>query len=186
MPSFETRITRLWWIPLITGLLCLGLGVWCLVSPLTSIPFMAYAFAGVLCVAGLFNIWFSVANANIAPNWGWALALGLLEIVAGGWMFCLSPAEAEITFVWIIGIWLLVVSINAICETCMLGGGRSWGWSIFTALLLVATIIFAVFLLSSPMMTIMAGWLYLGISLITFGVYRICVSFKVRSISRII
>lgn len=93
METLKFGITRYWWIPMLTGVIALGLGIWCLCSPVTSVPVMAYIFAALICIAGIFNLAFAAFNHRIAPNWGWSLALGLLDLVAGIWMLTLPEEE---------------------------------------------------------------------------------------------
>lgn len=183
MGKLGLRITRYRWIPLVTGLIAIGLGIWCLCSPVTSVPVMAYIFAGLLCVAGIFNFAFAYINSRIAPNWGWSLALGILDLVAGIWMLCLPEEELAVTFVIVLGIWLLCVAINAICETFVLSTTSIW-WTIFSVFMLVITIYFAIVVISSPVVMAVTGWLYLGISLITYGIFRMAVYGNLRRIDK--
>lgn len=184
MVDFTRGITRFWWIPMLTGIIAVALGIWCLCSPVTSIPVLAYIFAALICLAGVFNLTYAFVNRMGAPNWGWALALGLLDLLAGIWMFTLPEEELAVTFIIVLGIWLICVAINAICETFVLSSGSAV-WAVISIILLIATIWFAVMFLSSPMTMAVAGWIYLGISLITFGVFRISISCRVKKINRL-
>lgn len=184
MKSFEFQITRHRWIPMVTGLISVVLGIWCLCSPVTSVPVMAYLFAAVLCVAGLFNLVFAAINSRVMASWGWALALGLLDIVAGVWMFCMPEAELALMFVIVLGIWLVCVSINAVCEAFMMSSGSSFWWTFLSIVLLCVTIYFAILVISSPSAMAVAGWLYLGISLIAYGTFRMSVSWQLGQLNR--
>lgn len=183
MTKSKFGITRHLWIPLLVGIISIGLGIWCLCSPVSSIPVMAYIFAGILCVAGVFNVTFAFINRRIFSQWGWSLAMGILDIVAGIWMFCLPQAELSLMFIIVLGIWLVCVAINAICETMTLSSD-SVGWTIVAVLLLILTIYCAVVVLSSPAAMAVMGWMYLGISLIAFGVVRIALYGRLRKIIR--
>jgi uncharacterized membrane protein HdeD (DUF308 family) len=134
-------------------------------------------------VAGVCNLAFVAFNGRRAPNWGWALALGLLDMIAGIWMLSLPEEELAVTFIIVLGIWLLCVAINAICETFVLSSASVW-WTIFAVIMLVATIYFAIMFLSSPLTMAVAGWLYLGISLIAFGAFRISVSCRLHQLNK--
>lgn len=173
-------MSRLWWVPLITGLICLGLGIWTLCCPAQSLPILAYTFAGCLIAAGVLNVGYAFIGTGL-PNWGWSLVLGLLELVAGVWMFSLPTLEVTETFIFIIGIWLLVAAINSVGEASMLSVISGWGL-VWMILLLIATVFLVVIFLTSPIEGGIVSWLWLGISLITFGVYRICLSFSLRKL----
>lgn len=179
----KTKLTRIWWVPLFTGLLAVVLGVWSLFSPMQSLTAFAYAFACCLSLAGLFNCIYAGFNSRAHSGWGWSLALGLLEIVSGVWMFCLPEAVLVQTFVYIIGIWLLVAAINSICEACLFAGYNAF-WMLLMIVMLVAAVIFAVIFLSNPVMTGVAVWVWLGLSLILFGIYRLTFAFHIRKMIR--
>ncbi len=182
MKNFIGSLTRFWWAPLVTGLISIGLGVWCLCSPVTSVPVLAYIFAAFICLAGVFNVVHALMNRGISHHWGWALALGLLDLVCGIWLLTLPEEELAVTFVIVLGIWLVCITINAICETFVLGSGSVW-WTIFAIILLAVTIWFAFLLLSSPVSMALAGWIYLGISLIAFGVFRLTVAGRIKQLN---
>lgn len=172
MENLNFGITRFRWIPLLSGIIAIGLGIWCFCSPVTSIPVMAYMFAAIICLAGVFNLTFAAVNRRHFPNWGWSLALGILDLLAGIWMLCLPEEELAITFVIVLGIWLVCIAINAICESFVISN-NSVLWTIFAIVMLIVTIYFAALVLSSPLSMALAGWVYLGISLISFGIFRI-------------
>ena len=50
--------------------------------------------------------------------------------------------------------------------------------------MLVATIYFAIMFISSPVSMAIAGWLYLGVSLITSGVFRISISYRIKQLNK--
>lgn len=181
---FKGGITRFWWIPLITGLLSIAIGVWCLCSPVESLTVLAYFFAGAICVAGLFNLAFAYSNSDRFPGWGWSLGLGILEVVCGIWMIFLPQPLITTVFIYVVGIYLVFAAINAICDACTFYGYSSdwFGW-IMAVLLL--TLLFAVVFMAGPIAGGIAVWIYIGISFITFGIYRLILSAKIRRINRL-
>lgn len=180
---FKGGVTRYWWLPMITGLLSIGIGVWCLCAPAESLPVLAMAFAWVLAIAGVFNLIFAFSNSSRYPGWGWSLAMGLLELVCGVWMLCMPTPVLTSTFMWIVGFYLLFAVINAICDACTFYGYASdwFGW-ILAALLI--TMLFAVLFLSGPVLGGIAVWIYIGVAFIMFGIYRILLAGKIRKINR--
>jgi hypothetical protein len=178
-------LTRLWWVPLITGLVSMGFGIWCVFSPESSLPVLAYAFAGCLCAAALLNLIYSCVNARFNPGWGWGFALGVLEMVAGVWLFTLPEMLLVQTFIFVIGVWILVVAINSICEACIFAS-YSPLWMVWMILLLIATVVFSIIFLSNPVAGGVAVWLWIGLSLILFGLYRIVFAFRIRHLNRYI
>lgn len=118
-------------------------------------------------------------------NWGWSLALGIIEIVCGVWLLTLSPEMLAMAFAYAAGIWILIAAINGVCEAALFSR-YSVAWTIWMVLLLIATVIFGVYFLMIPLAGGIAGWLWIGISLVCFGVWRISLAFKIRSLNKAI
>lgn len=181
--DLKSRLHLLWWIPTITGILSIALGVWCFCSPATSLPIFAIFFACILMLAGIMNLGYAISNRKNNTNWGWSLAMSLVELICGIWLYTMPVAQLTVVFVYAIGFWLIFVAINSICESATLAR-YGWGWSILMILLLIATLVFAFYFLSDPLLGMEAGWLWIGISFITFGIYRLCLSYKLGAINR--
>lgn len=181
--TFEGGITKYWWIPLITGLLAIGLGVWCLCAPLQSLPVLAYTFAWLLTAAGVLNLGFATVNTSRYPGWGFVLGLGILEVICGVWMLCLPSAAITTVFMYVVGIYLICAVIAAIIDSCTMYGFSNdfFGWIL--AILLI-TLFFAVIFMSGPIVGGVAVWMYIGIGLICFGIYRLFFAARVRRINR--
>lgn len=178
-PSMGAGVPRLWYVPLITGLLSIGFGIWCLCSPSSSLPVFAYIFAAAIVVAGIANVGYAGFTSSFSRNWGWSLALGLLEIVGGTWLFFLPSPVLTDAFIFTIGILILVGAINSIAEACYLSSFSGAG-VVWMILMLLITIIFAVIFLSNPIAGGVVVWLWIGISLIAFGVFRIMLSMMLK------
>lgn len=178
--QFTKGIHRVWWVPLITGLVAIALGVWCFCRPEASLSIFGYVFSGCLIFAGCLNIGYSMVNTRLHSNWGWSLVLGILEVICGVWLFSLSPEAMAISFAYAAGIWMLVVAINSIGEATYFSR-YGVGWTIWMIILLVATIFFAAYFLFIPFYGGLVGWIWIGVSLLCFGVWRIALAFRLRS-----
>lgn len=181
--TLKGKIARLWWFPFITGLLSVGLGIWCLLSPESSLTVLAYVFTAILLVAGCMNITYGIFNNAPHSNWGWSLALGFIEVILAIWLYALPAATLVTAFIFGVGIYLIFIAINAICEAFMLSS-YSKEWTAVLILFLLATIIFAFIFLAGPIAGGIAVWLYIGISFITFGCYRMGLAFKLNRINK--
>lgn len=181
--TFRTGLTRYWWVPLITGLIFIAFGIWCFIDPGPSIEVMAYCFCAGILAAGVLDIAFSIANRLINPNWGWRLAMGLLEIALGVWLICLPAAVLAVSFIYAVGIWMIVVAINSVCESAMLapymGGAVVW-----MIIALIATIVLASIFIYNPLIGGVTVWLWLGLSLLVFGIYQVSMSVSLKTINR--
>lgn len=177
------RLARLWWIPLVTGIICIGLGIWTFCCPVESMIVLAYTFAFCMIVAGCLDLGYAFANTSAAPNWGWSLALGIIEVIFGIWLLSMPAGVLTVAFMYAVAIWILIVSINAICEACSLSG-FSTGWLVIMIILLLATIFFAVYILCNPILGGIAVWLWIGMSFVVYGVYRIVFATQIRKLLR--
>lgn len=166
-----------------TGLLAVGLGIWCLCSPVESLPVLAYAFAIIFTAAGFFNCVFALINSRFLPGWGWALALGILELVLGVWMLCLPQASLTETFMYVVGFYILFAVINGICEACSVWNG-AFSWAGWLVALLLVTLIFTIIFITGPIVNGIAVWLWIGLSFIFFGIYRMVIAFAIRKLNR--
>ncbi len=78
---------------------------------------------------------------------------------------------------------MLVVAINGIGEAAFFSR-YSTAWTVWMIILLVATIFCAGYFLFNPVMSGIMGWFWIGFSLIFFGIWRIALSFRLRSFTR--
>lgn len=180
---YESGVGGFWWLPLLSGLICVGLGLWTLFSPASAMIVLAYTFAVCLVLTGGLNVGLSVALSKITPGWGWSLALGLLELVAGIWLLALPEVTVVSTFVFVAGFFIIVAAINSLCEAFALSFYSGW-WVLWSILLLIATIVLAIIFVSNPIGGGVIVWLWIGLSFITFGVYRVTFAFGLRSVMR--
>ena len=173
-------LTRYWWVPLITGLICIGLGIWTLCSPVESIKILAYAFAVCFAAAGIFYIVFSCMASRFTSDWGWGLAMGILEVIGGVWLLMLPAPQLEVAFIYIVGFWILFAAISSVSVAFAMPGGGAW--TVWAVLLLIATIIFGVIFLTNPLAGGVAVWIWLALSLIVFGVYRLVFAGRLKTL----
>lgn len=176
---YNGGVTKMWWIPLVTGLLAIGVGIWCFFAPAATLTVLAWFFAAAITAAGVLNISYGIANTHPHSNWGWSLALGILEIICGIWLFMMPEAQLITVFIYTVALYLIFVCINAICESFVLAGfARDWlAWML---LFVFASLVFAIIFLAGPIANGIAVWLYIGISFIAYGIYRIMLAFKLR------
>lgn len=180
--NFVRSIGRMWWVPLLTGLIAIGLGIWSLCSPIESMAVFAYTFAAIMLIAGVLNLVYAFSSR--AVNWGWTFVLGLLEVAGAVLLFTMTPGEIGPAFAWCVGLWLIFACIFSMCDAISVSGGRSAGWVALCIIMLVLVIIFGFMFLFNPIVTMEAGWLYLGISLIVFGIFRLVLATKIYSLRK--
>lgn len=96
--NFLDGISRYWWLPLLTGLLCIALGLWTIFAPSSALPAMAFAFAYCLIALGIFDGLWGLTTTRVNPSWGWDVCLAVIDIIAGVWMLTLDPTQMTIAF----------------------------------------------------------------------------------------
>ncbi len=174
-------ITRYWWLPLVTGLVCIGLGLWAILSPSTSLPIMAMAFAIGLLVLGFFDGVWGISTSKHNPSWGWDLCFAVIDIIGGIWMLTLTPAMMTMAFLYIIGIWLIFAAFNGIGQIFSVSMFNPVA-SIFAGILLAFTLFLGFWLIFNPIGLSVTAWIWLGIGLLCYGCYRIAFAFRIKQI----
>ena len=107
-------VSRYWWIPMLTGLLAIGFGIWCLSDPSQSLPILAYVFAACMCGAGVLNFTFAFSVSGLYSQWVWMIVM-LFCTIGFSMIFLVNPVESlYIEWVWL-GISLLTYGIYRIC-----------------------------------------------------------------------
>lgn len=177
--------SRYWWMPLITGLLSVGIGIWCLANPGASLPVLAYTFALVICAVGFLNTTFALLSMGSVSGWGFKLLVGVLEIICGVWMLMMPEASMVTTFIYGIGFYLVFVALNAVCEAVLYYGDTKY-WLAMLLSFILCTLILAVIFLAGPLAGGIAVWLYIGIAFITFGIYRMLLSIKIYQANKLL
>ncbi len=177
--------SRYWWLPVITGLLSIGLGIWCLCSPGTSLPVLAYTFAIVICAVGFLNTIFALLSIGSISGWGFKLLVGVIEIICGVWLILLPEAAMVSAFIYGIGFYLIFVTLNAISEEILYYGDTKY-WLAMLLSFIVCTLILAIIFLAGPLAGGIAVWLYIGIAFICFGIYRVLLGCKICQANRML
>lgn len=174
-------ITKYWWLPLLTGLICLGFGIWSICAPGTALPIIAAAFAIGLIIVGVFDGIWGISTSKFNPGWGWDICIAILDIIAGVWMLCMSPENMTLTFLYIVGIWMIFAAFNGI--------GTMFAVSVYNpvaticaVILLIATLICSFWLLVNPIGLGVTAWVMVGIALCCYGIFKIAFAFKVKSL----
>ena len=183
--SILKNVARFWWLPMITGILSVILGIWCLANPETSLPVMAYTFALVIACIGFLNVTFGLFNIGGLAGWGYKLFMGIIELICGIWMLLLPEPSMVSAFIYGIGFYLIFIALNAVGESFLYYGNTKY-WLAMLLSFIVCTLILAVIFLAGPLAGGIAVWLYIGIAFITFGIYRMLVSVKIYQANKAI
>lgn len=168
-----------WWISLLIGLLSVGLGIWCLFAPGSTLIALTVLFVINFLVGGVFEIIFAISNRKM-QGWGFTLAGGIIDLLFGIFLFILPPFATTVTLILFVGFWILFRSIWAIGVSVDLQrlGVKGWGWLLALAIL---GILFAVLFILNPAFG--AGYIvaFAAMSFVFYGAFRIYLAFKLKS-----
>lgn len=176
------RAVKNWWVSLLVGIIAVLLGTWCLFTPLTT--FVALTLIFVICffIGGISEIVFAVSNRNVLRNWGWSLAMGIIDFIFA--IVLLSNMEiAPILFCYLIAFWILIQSIWAVGMSLDLQQykGIGWGWLLALSIL---GILFALVLLFQPAIAGLFAAYIIAFSFLSYGIFRIYLAFRLKSLHK--
>lgn len=171
-----------WWISLLVGFIAIILGAICIIVPKITLVTLSYLFIGAFILSGIIKIIFALSYRYRINDWGFTLAIGIMEILFAIILLIL-PRNVIITFlVYLIGFVMLFHAIKAIIESVRLHQMKieKTGWLIAIA---IASLVFSLFFLLSPI--IFKGVFIViltAILFIIYGIVKISLAFSMRSI----
>lgn len=173
------KAVKYWWLSLIIGLLALGIGIWCIFKPLEALLTLTILFVAGFIIVGIMEIIFAISNRNTINGWGWTLASGIIDLALGLILLWL-PIETPLIMIYFVGFWIMFQSVWAIGTAVDLQKMNVSGWGWLLALAILGLIFSFVFILSPGFG---GGFIVvlMSISFIMYGIFRIYLSFKLKS-----
>ena len=172
-----------WYIPLVVGLLFIGLGIWTIFRPAESYLGLAILFIIAFIVGGLLEIIFAISNKDELDHWGWELAGGILSFVIGIIM-AMKPELSMITLPFYISFVIMFRSIMAISSSMELKKYGVMDWGNLMAMGILG-LIFSFILLWNPMFAGLTIVVWTGLALITIGGYGIYYALKLQKLHKV-
>jgi uncharacterized membrane protein HdeD (DUF308 family) len=177
--EFAAKLAKLWWLPLLRGVLLVIIGLYALLTPGMTV-------AALMRVAGVFIILdgFLAVAAGIAgetSSRGWTIARGAVAILVGVFVFAHPYAIAGIAATVLLTIIALVIVVAGVME--IVGAVRDRhkiegeGWLILGGALAV---LFGVLVFIAPLSFGRLIVQILGVYAIIFGISLVSVAFRVR------
>ena len=158
---------KFWYIPLIIGILFLGIGIWVLTTPIKSYLGLSVLFSISFFVSGVFEVFFSISNRKTMDSWGWSLAMGILNLVIGVLLLS-TPSISIITLPLYVGFVLLFRGLMAISLSYELKDYGIIDWGNLLAIGILSTI-FAIILLWNPLLAGMTIVIWTALAFLTMG-----------------
>ncbi len=174
---------RFWWISLLMGILSIVAGICCFATPAGSLAVLTAFFIALLIVGGIGNIAFAAINCRNTSFWGWSLARGIIELLFGIWLLLIPLPVVTAILVYLIGLWMLFHSILGICESSAFSAlpVKGWGWLLACNVL---SLLCAFLFLTLPAFGGAFLLVYIGLSFVLYGLFRIVLAFHLRKINR--
>ena len=171
---------KYWYLPLIIGLVFIVLGIYSLMSPAASFLALSLFFSLSFIFSGVGEIIFSITNKDEIDNWGWSLTLGIMTALIG-LLLIQNPELSVTTLALYIGFVVLFKSIGAVSYAMDLKkyGIKDWGNLMAIGVL---GIIFSLILLWNPLFAGMTAVIWVGIALISLGLFNVYLSLKLKKL----
>lgn len=169
------NVSRGWWVVLLTGVISVVIGGLVLSIDWT-VSDLAVFLGALLLFRGIFMM-FSVPVDGAGR--GWSVAVGVVEALVGlaVWVW---PGPTLLVIAFFIGWYVLFSGIMTIAGAV---SGRGvipyWGWMLGFGIL---EILFALWLLARPGLTLVAIVLAIGLWSIIYGVVQIVLSFEIKNL----
>lgn len=179
--QLERTLRRVWWLPVLRGILLLVLGLLLMAQPAASVAVIVWLFGVFAIVDGVVAVVQGLANRGV-PGWTWWVAEGLAGLAVGVVVVVWPGPTARVLF-FLLAAWLLVLGVISIIGAVALSRARDAGWHWPLAFGLVCTL-FAVLLIARPQTSVAVFGVVLGLFAFVGGALNLVSGFAVRQLTR--
>jgi uncharacterized membrane protein HdeD (DUF308 family) len=170
-------LARNWWLVALRGVFAILFGIVALVAPGATLLTLVIFFSAYMLVDGITEIVAAVRAAERHERWGYLLAAGLLNILVGVLAF-LMPGSTLLAFIYLIAAWALVTGGLMIAAAFRLHLDHGRWWLVLGGVL---SVLFAIALVISPILSLLVLTYWMGGYAIAFGVFMLILAFRLRS-----
>jgi uncharacterized membrane protein HdeD (DUF308 family) len=171
------RLDTNWWVPLVFGLISVGLGIWLFLEPNLAIQTVAIILAIDIIIFGVVLI-----MAGFALGSGVAVTIllviaGALSIVAGAMLLTAPQLQRAETVVFVAGLFFLFTGVIEAVSS-LFRRAEGWGWTLLAGIL---SIVAGVLVLNNEIVGAITIAFLFASWMIVMGVVRIAMSFQLRA-----
>ncbi|MBO3086106.1 HdeD family acid-resistance protein [Cellulomonas fengjieae] len=177
----STALRRIWWLPVVRGVVLLILGLFMLAQPLASVGVLTWVFGIFAIIDGLVAIGQWLGNRK-EPGSGWWLASGLMGIALGVVAVVWTEASVAVIF-YLIALWVLLLGVLAIIAAVVLYRSRDIGWYWVLTFGLVS-FLFGLLLIMNPQTSVSVIVVLLGLFAFVGGVVLVVSGFATRQLAK--
>jgi uncharacterized membrane protein HdeD (DUF308 family) len=171
------RLDTNWWVPLIFGLISVGLGIWLFLYPNVAVQTVAIILAIDIIIFGVVLI-----MAGFALGSGVAVTIllviaGVLSIVAGSMLLVAPQLQRADTVVFVAGLFFLFTGVIETVSS-LFNRVEGWGWTLLAGVL---SIVAGILVLNNEIVGAITIAFLFASWMIVMGVVRIAMAFQMRA-----
>ena len=176
----STALRRIWWLPVLRGVVLLILGLFMLIQPLGTVKALVWVFGVFAIIDGLIAIAQWLGNRK-EPGAGWWLVSGLVGIAFGVIAVVWTGPTAQVIF-YLIALWVLVLGVLGIIAAVVLYRSRDIGWYWVLTFGLVS-FLFGLLLIMNPQTSVSVIVVLLGLFAFVGGVVLVVSGFATKQLA---
>ena len=177
--------STIWWLVLLRGILIFVMGILLVSRPLPTIVVLVYLLGFYWFFDGVFTLIGSIRGRKGHKDWGRGVFVGIISALAGIIVFTQPYISAVIgaTFmIYVVAIMVLISGMWSIFAGIRLRKQISNEWSMILGGAL--SVIFAILLMSNPLMSAMTLVWLMGVIALIGGIVLIVISLRIRKLSK--
>jgi len=175
-----TALRRIWWLPVLRGVVLLILGLFMLIQPLGTVKALVWVFGVFAIIDGLIAIAQWLSNRK-EPGAGWWLVSGLVGIAFGIIAVVWTGPTAQVIF-YLIALWVLVIGALGIIAAVVLYRSRDIGWYWVLTFGLIS-FLFGLLLIMNPQTSVSVIVVLLGLFAFVGGVVLVVSGFATKQLA---
>jgi uncharacterized membrane protein HdeD (DUF308 family) len=169
-----------WWSPVIRGLLAILLGIITLAWPGITLGALVLLFGAYAFIDGIFSIVGAWRASKAHERWGVSVLEGVAGIIAAVVTFT-WPAMTALALVFIVAAWAIVTGIFETAAAVRLRRYIKGEWLLVLGG--VASVVFGILLVLSPLLGALVLAIWLGVYALFFGAMLVGLGLRLRTLS---
>ncbi|PXV62218.1 uncharacterized membrane protein HdeD (DUF308 family) [Dysgonomonas alginatilytica] len=180
--STVKRAVKHWWISVLVGIIAVIVGFISMFTPFATFAAITLLFVFSFFAGGISEIVFAIANRKIINNWGWTLAMGVIDLLFA--LFLLANLDiAPLMLCYFIAFWILIQSIWGLGMAFDLQSAKNSGWGWVLALSILSVFASIILLFQPAIAGLFAAYI-ISFGFIFYGVMRIFLGFKLKTLNK--
>jgi uncharacterized membrane protein HdeD (DUF308 family) len=174
-------LERSWWALAIGGVVSVLFGLLVFRWPGLALVALITLFGAFALINGIFTIIVAIEGAAHHRSWIWPLVGGAVSVLAGLVTF-MWPGITALALLYLIAIWAIVTGVSEIVGALQLRRELPHEWLYIAAG--VVSVLFGLFMIARPGKGALTLIWLIGAYAVIYGVLRISLGFRMRSLSR--